>query len=83
MNSSSLIQKPSAVQNKSSYSFCGIQAIRPDETGLKIIGGKEAIKNSWPWQVLITDNDYICGGSLIDNNVNIFLNKNLLFFLLL
>ena len=42
--------------------------IKPDECGLKIIGGKEALPNSWPWQVFITDDAYACGASILNKN---------------
>ncbi|KAL9986065.1 hypothetical protein ACROYT_G000134 [Oculina patagonica] len=43
--------------------FCGS---RPSVT--RIVGGTEAPVNSWPWQVMITDNsgNQFCGGSLVD-----------------
>lgn len=47
--------------------YCGIPAVRPTDLSLKIVGGIESIPNSWPWQVLITDNTYRCGASLINN----------------
>jgi hypothetical protein len=31
---------------------CGIPAIKPNNLDLKIVGGNEAIPNSWPWQVI-------------------------------
>lgn len=39
----------------------------------RIAGGKEAVPGSWPWQVLLTTSlkgrgDYICGGTIIDEN---------------
>lgn len=50
---------------------CGVPTISPDIMGLfselKIVGGKEVIQNSIPWQVYITDNAYSCGASLINN----------------
>ncbi len=46
---------------------CGIPAIEPDETGLKVIGGKPSKPKSWPWQVHLNDGGIICGGSLINN----------------
>ena len=32
------------------------------------MGGTEAPVNSWPWQVMVTDEngDHFCGGSLVD-----------------
>ncbi|KAL9986057.1 hypothetical protein ACROYT_G000123 [Oculina patagonica] len=34
----------------------------------RIVGGTEAPVNSWPWQVMVTDNsgNQFCGGSLVD-----------------
>jgi len=46
---------------------CGIPAIKPD-TSSDIVGGKEAIPYSWPWQTVVghaSRNDQICGGALI------------------
>jgi len=51
---------------------CGVPAVKPD-TSTKLVGGKEAIPYSWPWQVsiqgLFSDNGFQhwCGGSLISN----------------
>jgi len=50
-----------------SASTCGRQAIRPDETGLRIVGGSFAIPNSWPWQVSLFSGSFFCGGSIINN----------------
>lgn len=47
---------------------CGVPAIQPkysDNKVARIIGGYVAIPHSYPWQVLVTDNELICGGSLI------------------
>ncbi|KAL9986055.1 hypothetical protein ACROYT_G000121 [Oculina patagonica] len=43
--------------------FCGS---RPSMS--RIVGGTEAPVNSWPWQVMVTDNygNQFCGGSLVD-----------------
>ncbi|XP_078364332.1 uncharacterized protein LOC144648698 isoform X1 [Oculina patagonica] len=43
--------------------FCGS---RPSFS--RIVGGTEAPVNSWPWQVMVTDNsgNQFCGGSLVD-----------------
>ncbi|KAL9985658.1 hypothetical protein ACROYT_G008084 [Oculina patagonica] len=42
---------------------CGI---RP--AGSRIVGGEEAVENSWPWQAMLmsSSNRQFCGGSLID-----------------
>lgn len=54
----------------SANSNCGVPGIRPDETNLdKVVGGTPAIPKSWPWQVLLTDYRFICGGSLINKQV--------------
>lgn len=35
----------------------------------KIVGGKEAEENQWPWQVALYEDDaWFCGGSLISEN---------------
>ena len=43
--------------------FCGS---RPSVS--RIVGGSVAPVNSWPWQVMVTDNYgyQFCGGSLVD-----------------
>ena len=48
---------------------CGVQKFAPNikEVSPKIIGGTIAAQNSWPWQVLLTDDYLKCGGSLIAN----------------
>ncbi len=46
---------------------CGIPGIKPNEMGLKVIGGQPAIPRSWPWQVALFDGGILCGGSLINN----------------
>ncbi|CAF4682842.1 unnamed protein product [Rotaria socialis] len=43
---------------------CGRQAITP--MNLRIVGGVEAIPNSWPWIVSLRVRDHFCGGTLID-----------------
>merc|ERR1719245_402299 len=51
-------------------SSCGVSASQypPNETGLsRIVGGFTANQHSWPWQAFITDNNYACGASLINN----------------
>jgi len=51
---------------------CGVPAIKPDTT-TNIVGGKDAIPYSWPWQVALfvkpdSDEPYqFCAGSLITN----------------
>jgi len=46
---------------------CGVPAIKPD-TSTNIIGGKDAIPYSWPWQVsLFMHGGFMCGGTLITN----------------
>jgi len=46
---------------------CGIPAVKPD-TSSNIVGGKDAIPYSWPWQVALFKGDrQWCGGSLISN----------------
>ena len=49
------------------YLECGIPKIKPksNEISDKIIGGQVANPNSWPWQVLLSDNTTKCGGTLI------------------
>jgi len=53
------------IQNEAN---CGIPAIKPD-TSSNIVGGKDAIPYSWPWQVALFKNGnyQTCGGSLISN----------------
>jgi len=46
---------------------CGVPAIKPD-TSTNIVGGKNAIPYSWPWQVSIRlGSSHNCGGTLITN----------------
>jgi len=46
---------------------CGKQAIQPMRQ--RIVGGVDAIANSWPWVVsLQLDGSHICGGSLVTEN---------------
>jgi len=42
---------------------CGVPAIKPD-TSTDIVGGKDSIPHSWPWQVFVTRG---CGATLITN----------------
>jgi hypothetical protein len=43
---------------------CGRQAITPSTQ--RIVGGVEAVPNSWPWIVSLRGRDHFCGGTLID-----------------
>jgi len=46
---------------------CGVPVIKPD-TSTDIVGGKDAIPYSWPWQVhLVLDGRWWCGATLITN----------------
>jgi len=46
---------------------CGIPAVKPD-TSSNIVGGKESIPYSWPWQVVMFKGDEPwCGGTVISN----------------
>lgn len=45
---------------------CGNPTVMPIEQ-IRIVGGFEAIPHSWPWQVYITDDTFVCGASIIDN----------------
>lgn len=53
--------------NPPSAPTCGVPVVKPNEMGLKIVGGFEVRKNSWPWQAYITDNSVSCGASLIND----------------
>lgn len=56
------------VTNVPSTGSCGVQAIKPDETGLKIVGGQIVVPNSWPWQAGFKSyGGFFCGGSLIND----------------
>ncbi len=44
---------------------CGRQSITPSTQ--RIVGGVEAIPNSWPWIVSLQLRDHMCGGTLIDS----------------
>lgn len=33
---------------------------------MRIIGGVEAVPNSWPWQAFLTDGQTLCGASLLN-----------------
>ena len=45
---------------------CGRQSITPSTQ--RIVGGIEAIPNSWPWIVSLQLRDHFCGGTLIDTH---------------
>jgi secreted trypsin-like serine protease len=47
-----------------SVNNCGRQSITP--TTQRIVGGVEAIPNSWPWTVSLQLRGHFCGGTLID-----------------
>jgi hypothetical protein len=47
---------------------CGSPRIRPNDGTKRIVGGFEAVKNSWPWHVKISDGKYSCGATLISEN---------------
>ncbi|XP_067134280.1 chymotrypsinogen B-like [Centruroides vittatus] len=58
--------------NKEPSSYCGIPVIPPIKGNDRIVGGREALPNSWPWQVSLVKPDmdpfgHQCGGSLINN----------------
>ena len=50
--------------------FCSLSLVycgsRPSST--RIVGGTVAPVNSWPWQVMVTENrgNKFCGGALVD-----------------
>ncbi|XP_063423148.1 suppressor of tumorigenicity 14 protein homolog [Mytilus trossulus] len=45
---------------------CGTPTFKPAETNSRVVGGREAIPNSWPWQVSLRYNGgHTCGGSVI------------------
>lgn len=42
--------------------FCG----RPRVKGTRVVGGENAVRGSWPWQILMLYNGYaVCGGALV------------------
>lgn len=46
---------------------CGVPSISPN-VAVKIVGGEDAVANSWPWMVsLRVDGSHFCGGSLIND----------------
>jgi secreted trypsin-like serine protease len=65
-------QRPAAVPKRR---ICGNPKIAPSfSAGQRIIGGQEAIPNSWPWEAWLyiedpkdKDNSFLCGGSLIND----------------
>jgi secreted trypsin-like serine protease len=47
---------------------CGIRPFAPEDSGDKIVGGKDAIIGDWPWQVSLNQTgSLICGGSLLNS----------------
>ncbi|KAM6904667.1 serine protease 33-like [Xenentodon cancila] len=48
--------------SNSQFADCGFAALNT-----RIVGGQEAPKGSWPWQVSLHTSIHICGGSLINN----------------
>ena len=55
---------------------CGVPAIAPSEGNRmedgRIVGGKEAVAHSWPWQIQIRYNGgHFCGGSLLSTSTYI------------
>lgn len=57
-------KRPSASSNDDS---CGAPAVHPKDAGMRIVGGFEARKHSWPWQVALNDDQSLCGGSLLND----------------
>lgn len=50
---------------------CGQQAIQPDLSSDRVVGGDEAIPGSWPWQAdlqlePVIPSGHMCGGTLIN-----------------
>ncbi|CAF0790987.1 unnamed protein product [Brachionus calyciflorus] len=45
---------------------CGVPTYKPNDSEMRIVGGVEAVANSWPWQVFLTDGATMCGGTLIN-----------------
>lgn len=48
---------------------CGVPQLANNREGLmfKIVGGTDVTPGAWPWQVYISDGNYICGATLINN----------------
>jgi secreted trypsin-like serine protease len=48
---------------------CGQPAFSPKRSTDRVIGGEDAIRGSWPWQILLMYNGRpSCGGSLVRKN---------------
>ncbi len=58
----------SVFTTQSSQTACGVPFYSPNDASIRIIGGQESVPHSFPWQVYITDDSFICGASLINNN---------------
>merc|ERR1712142_1198136 len=46
---------------------CGVSGYK-DKGHLRIVGGRDAAKNEYPWQVLLYGGGFMCGGSIISKN---------------
>lgn len=48
---------------------CGIPGVKDMSTNLRIIGGREATKGRWPWQVAVLNkfHEPFCGGTLLSS----------------
>jgi len=55
---------PTTTSSSNFPSDCGKQKFQPSKA--RIVGGVQAVPNSWPWQVRLHANGGLCGGSLID-----------------
>ena len=59
----------------SAYKECGIPGVQPRFLNTRIMNGKEAIPNSWPWAVSIglegprDKVPHACGGTLINKRI--------------
>ena len=51
--------------------MCGVPAVKPIDPNFRIVGGIEAVRNSWPWQASIQDRTSSCGAILFNNMVKI------------
>ncbi|XP_053150312.1 transmembrane protease serine 12-like isoform X2 [Hemicordylus capensis] len=65
----------SKMMMESPHTECGTRPLMDETaTGSRIVGGRDAILGSWPWQISLqvyqfgTGYHHICGGSLINNN---------------
>ena len=48
---------------------CGKPTFTPKRSTARVIGGADATRGSWPWQILMFfNNEASCGGSLISKN---------------